>query len=141
MDIYRFINSADIARHLKDIRYSFSTLEAAWLIWQCKTATMAERHTAWRELIRTMPDSGVKPTINQEGSLHQMLRDYMSLEEKLQGIWEEDDANAMYICYEYIPILDGEKNDYCPTYCYKNILDVQRFITDSAQEGIRCFIC
>lgn len=141
MDIYRFINSADIARHLRDIRYSFNALEAAWLIWQCKTATMAERHTAWRELIRTMPDCSVKPRFNREGSLHQMLRDYMSSEEKLQAIWEEDDINAMYTCYKYIPILDGNKNDWCPAYCCKNIRDVRKFITDAAQEGVRCFIC
>lgn len=87
MDIYRFINSTDIANYLKDIRYSFSTLEVAWLIWQCQTATMAERHAAWRELIHTMPDCSVKPRFNREGSLHQMLRDYMSSEEKLLVIW------------------------------------------------------
>lgn len=70
-----------------------------------------------------------------------MLRDYMSSEEKLQAIWEEDDINAMSTCYKYIPILDGNKNDWCPAYCCKNIRDVRTFITDAAQEGVRCFIC
>ena len=36
MDITRFINSRDIREHLKKIGYQFTSLEAAWLIWQCK---------------------------------------------------------------------------------------------------------
>ena len=98
MDIYRFINSADIARHLKDIRYSFSTLDAAWLIWQCKTATMAERHTAWKELIQTAPDRPVENKFNAAGwpSLHQILDRYMMLEKKLRWLLEEEDPGAVY---------------------------------------------
>ena len=42
MDIYRFINSNTIREHLKKLGYQFNTLEAAWLVWQCKNATLAE---------------------------------------------------------------------------------------------------
>ncbi len=40
MDIYRFINSKDIRAHLENIGYQFNALEAAWLVYQCHTATM-----------------------------------------------------------------------------------------------------
>ena len=49
MDITRFINSRDIREHLKKIGYQFTSLEAAWLIWQCKNITLAEKHLDSRQ--------------------------------------------------------------------------------------------
>ena len=51
MDILRFINSKDIRKHLKDTGYEFNSLEAAWLIYQCRNATIREKHKAWNELM------------------------------------------------------------------------------------------
>lgn len=103
MDIYRFINSGDIASYLKNTGYEFSPVEIAWLVWQCQTATMRERHAAWEELIRTSPDCKVEKSFNVAGwdSLHNMLRAYMSLERKLQAILEADDPDAVYV-YEVL---------------------------------------
>lgn len=85
MDILRFINSKDIREHLKNINYTFNCLEVAWLISQCKTATIQEKHTAWRELIETMPDCKIERRMNTEPqeSLHQYLRRYIDYEENL----------------------------------------------------------
>ena len=60
MDIYRFINSKDIRFHLQSLRYDFTLPEAAFLVWQCTDATLEEKHEAWCELIRTMPDCGMQ---------------------------------------------------------------------------------
>lgn len=43
MDIFRFIDSADIRRYLVEIQYRFSTEEKMFLIWYCKTATLNEK--------------------------------------------------------------------------------------------------
>lgn len=43
MDIFRFIDSADIRRYLAEIRYRFSTEEKMFLIWYCKTATLNKK--------------------------------------------------------------------------------------------------
>ena len=59
MNIYRFINSKDIRAHLQSLRYDFTPPEAAFLVWQCATATLSEKHIAWRELIQTMPDCAI----------------------------------------------------------------------------------
>ena len=85
MDIFRFINSKDIRKHLKDIDYKFNSLEAAWLIYQCHDATIDEKHKAWNELIDTMPDCKIEEryfTDSQE-SLHAYLKQYMKVENKL----------------------------------------------------------
>ena len=59
MDVFRFINSGVMRKHLKDMGYEFSSLEAAWLIYQCHDATIDEKHKAWNELIEKMPDCTV----------------------------------------------------------------------------------
>ena len=56
MDLFQFINSKDIEEHLKAIDYKLSTMEAAWLVWQCTHASLAQKHEAWERIIHTMPD-------------------------------------------------------------------------------------
>lgn len=79
MNILNFINSKDIREHLKAINYAFNSLEAAWLIYQCRNATIKEKHAAWRELIRTMPDCKIpeRMNTNPHDSLHNYLRKYI----------------------------------------------------------------
>ncbi len=60
MNILRFINSKAIRKHLKDIDflrgidYPFLPLEAAWLIYQCRDATVEEKHAAWRKIVLSL---------------------------------------------------------------------------------------
>ena len=98
MDILNFVNSKDIRKHLLDIGYKCSPLEAAWLIYQCKSATVEEKHTAWNELVETMPDCAVRRrALGSDDryrldypSLHQLLRDYMRLEARVIRDFRED---------------------------------------------------
>ena len=87
MDIFRFVNSKDIREHLRDIGYEFNSLEAAWLIYQCRDAAIDEKHKAWNELIATMPDCPIEKRLNTvaQDSLHAFLRQYMELEDKYRN--------------------------------------------------------
>ena len=49
MNILRFVNSKDIREHLRNIGYEFNSLEAAWLIYQCRDAAIDEKHKAWND--------------------------------------------------------------------------------------------
>ena len=40
MDIYRFIDSRDMREHLQKLNYTFTTPEAAFLVYWCKAATL-----------------------------------------------------------------------------------------------------
>ena len=84
MNIYNFINSRDIAKHLKDIDYQFSTLECAWLVWQSRKHTLEQKHTAWQKIIDTMPDCSVsaRPNHREVESLHEYLKDHMDFQEQ-----------------------------------------------------------
>ena len=71
MNVYRFINSKDIREPLESIQYPFGSLEAAWIIYQCRFASLEEKHAAWRELIQTMPDCAIEERNNTEANNHQ----------------------------------------------------------------------
>ena len=87
MNILRFVNSKDIREHLRNIGYEFNSLEAAWLIYQCRDATIDEKHKAWNELIEKMPDCPIVERLNTvpQDSLHAFLRQYMELEDKYRN--------------------------------------------------------
>ena len=56
MDYFKFIHSGDVREHLRRINYPLSSLEAAWLVWENDIVSIKEKHAAWEEIIRTMPD-------------------------------------------------------------------------------------
>lgn len=70
VDILRFINSKDIREHLGNIGYEFNSLEAVWLIYRCRDATIDEKHKAWNEPIEK--NTGSKRTLI---ALSNFLRD------------------------------------------------------------------
>ena len=110
MDIFRFINSRDIREYLKSRNYPFTSLEAAWLIYQCRCATIKEKHEAWQELIQTMPDCAVaeRPHTARHESLHQFLKEYIRTEDEILDWFFRDEKDAIYNC-EF-----GEYAMWCP---------------------------
>lgn len=110
MNIYKYVNSKDIRRYLKGINYQFDSLEAAWLIYQCRNLTVREKHKAWKELIETMPDCsiGKRPNTKAQDSLHTFLQQYMELEDRYiqdfaKGNTDSDEKQYVYqfeIIYE-----------------------------------------
>ena len=93
MDIYNFINSKDICRHLRNINYEFSSLECAWLIWQSRRATVKDRHEAWDEIINTMPDCELP---NYKESLHTFLRNLINAEKNAVQRFFEKTEHSFY---------------------------------------------
>ena len=76
MDIGRFVDSAAIRAYLKEQNYPFSAQKAAFLAYQCKTASLEERVRAWEEIIRTMPNCSLEKTRCREEipDFHAFLR-------------------------------------------------------------------
>lgn len=98
MDIFNFIGSRDIRRYLKEIQYKFNGLECAWLIYQSETATLADRHAAWREIIDTMRDYMIKkyfPSVPQN-SLHRFLKRYMEVENRIVQQFYELEKGSIF---------------------------------------------
>lgn len=81
MDIYSFFNSKDIAEHLRKLEYEFTTPEAAFLVWKNHTMNLKEKHAAWKEIIRTMPNCSMpeRPNMREIDDFHEFLRTYMKM--------------------------------------------------------------
>ena len=113
MNLYRFINSKDVQAHLQSMQYKFDSLEAAWLIDQCRDASIQEKHNAWSELIKTMPDCRIEERYNTvaHDSLHEFLKDYMFLQKKLlKAFYQSDDQFVYQIRWFYEETADWEMN-------------------------------
>lgn len=93
-DIYSFINSKDIGDYCRKINHKFTALESAYLIWRSNRRSLKERHLAWKELIKTTPDTEIPNT--EYKSLHEFLNSYMNMEDCCLKEFFADDNSAVY---------------------------------------------
>ena len=82
-----FVNSKDIREYWEDIGYKPAALESAWLIWQSKNHTVAEKHEAFEKIIKTTEDYTLnKYELNVQKLYHSI---YTKEEKKLAGVDNE----------------------------------------------------
>lgn len=77
-----FINSRDIRNYLREISYKFTPLEVSWLIYQCRSLSLAEKHKEWQYLIDNTKDMAFDTSESKEDSLHSFLKRYMEMQMK-----------------------------------------------------------
>ncbi|MBQ7500538.1 MAG: hypothetical protein IJT91_06555 [Clostridia bacterium] len=104
MDVSRFINSEEVRDHLKETGYEFSGFEAAWLVWNCRSAPIEERNAAWRDIIETYPDEKYEDRrtdgLHEPVYLHSMLKEYMEYQQSVIDHIKETPAPGTY-AYRY----------------------------------------
>lgn len=116
IDAASFLNSKDIADHWRKIGFICTPLQSAYIVWQNHTKTLEEKHTAWREIIGTMPDCpvaighrktnmGISESL--AGSLHEFLQTYMRLQNKLI---EQFYKNGNHAVYRYRILYEGDED-------------------------------
>ena len=96
MNLFHFIDSKDIREHLRQIGYSFTAPEAAFLVWRCRNADLKEKFAAWQEMIETMPDCSL--TRDKEEPIencHEFLRRHIASQETLLREFP-DGMNCVY---------------------------------------------
>lgn len=96
MNLFHFIDSKDIREHLRQIGYSFTAPEAAFLVWRCRNADLKEKFAAWQEMIETMPDCSL--TREKEEPIencHEFLRRHIASQETLLREFP-DGMNCVY---------------------------------------------
>lgn len=105
MDFTNFINSKDIRKFFNENDYEFSPIEAAWLIYQCKNATVTEKHEGWKYIIEFMPDVCITPKRNlpKTDSLHAVLQKYMDIENKWLSEFKREEPETVYISSCFLP--------------------------------------
>ncbi len=116
--ICSYINSKDIRKYLADIDYKFSSLEAAWLVYQSKNLTLKEKHAAWQDIVATMPDCIVESGHLDKPieSLHRMLEDYISMQKTIFDIFFTNDVQEFH---QYVLIYgDQSHENYDESVCF-----------------------
>ena len=118
-EICRFVNSKDIRKYLADINYSFTTAEAAWLVYQCRNATLAEKYAAWEKIITTMPDQSVDSIHFDKPyeSIHRVISDFIEMKKKATEMFLEVAPNAFH---QYSLIYYDGSRDYNDSMLYSS---------------------
>ena len=105
MDVYRFLNSKDVAEHLQSLGHEFNAAEAAYVVYHCETATIAEKTAAWQEIIDAMPDCAPVPSGPgcRYASIHELLQDVIRLQATRLETFEEHANASFYLSKGHIP--------------------------------------
>ena len=56
MDIYSYLNSKSVAEYCRSLEYKFNAYESAFIVNDCRSISLEEKHRLIEEIIRTMPD-------------------------------------------------------------------------------------
>lgn len=98
MDIYSFINSPDVAAYCREINKVWNPFEMAVII-SSSSRPMADKHTAWREIISSYPDMPTPKNMHYNSyiSLHQKLAEVIDYEERLLALIKKPEPGAVYI--------------------------------------------
>lgn len=140
MDICSFINSKTICDYLREIKYEFSALEAAWLIFHCRSITLRDKHEAWKQLVQEMPDCKVKKRPNCMGreSLFELINEYISIVEKQYELFERHEVDAVYQYRVYCAGSSEWDENYQDVYatineCWKEIDKYREYSIEAVQ--------
>jgi hypothetical protein len=118
-EICRFVNSKDIRKYLADINYSFTPAEAAWLVYQCRDATLAEKYDAWEKIIATMPDQSVDSLHFDKPyeSIHKVISDFIAMKKDVTDMFLKEAPNAFY---QYSLVYNDGSRDYDDSMLYSS---------------------
>ena len=95
--IAEYVNSRDVAEFLIDVRYGFSLIEAAWLIYHSKNHAMEERHNALMSLRETYADVNIDLEDEEyKGSLFAYIDGLIERENKLISMFFDSESPATY---------------------------------------------
>lgn len=108
--ILEFINSETVYKHLIDIGYEPDSLTAAYIVWQSKSHTLAQKEEAFEWIIKNMPDMKIPrhEYHAERASLHEFLEEYMwTLSMYIQS-FESSEPNDVYDLSAYYGEPDNE---------------------------------
>lgn len=111
MDFYNFVNSKDIREYHQTIGYQYNAVEAAWLVSQCRNASMEKKHEAWQWIIDNMPDMKIEcVSLRKEYrdlSIHETLKRYMEMQNRFLDEYRTKSDGWVYTYYFSCRMSDG----------------------------------
>ena len=100
MDFSNYINSIDIRDYHRKIGYKYNSIEAAWIVWECRSITLSEKHNAWKWIINNMPDQIIETGNNKNPfngeSFHKILNKYIDMQNEFIDDFIRDGEGCFY---------------------------------------------
>ena len=141
MDVFDFINSRDVAQHLRDLDYKFSLLEKCFVISRSYKATIKQKQMALKQILATEQDQPVpaRRWTKQLPSLFEQIQKMMDAQNKvLQRFYDQADG-----VYRFRYLCKGDQSfceDYKRVYpCFDKCLDA--FKKQAKQFGPDEIVC
>ena len=102
MELRSFLRSHEGGAISDDALEALSAAEKARIIYHSRHAAMADKHRALQEIIDTLPDDTVRCTdfttkLPFEQSLHQLLKDYMDEQKRLEAAFFATEPEVVYL--------------------------------------------
>ena len=118
MNVYSYINSKDIRKHCIDINHQFDPIATAYLIWQSKGHTIAEKHKAYMEIADKYPDIYfyMREWDYKGIYLKDFLTKYIEIENKLLSAFD----NSQNVFYTYQKVGEEMTSKMLRERLYKN---------------------
>lgn len=103
INIYKYIRSKDVREYNEKIGHKFTATESAFLVWLNYEITLKEKHDAWQEIMREMPDEEVPKRVNADyaPSLFALLNKFINTDNRLIDEFYKKDEQTVY-SYRYI---------------------------------------
>ena len=99
MDFYKYINSKDVAEHLKKTNFHLNSLQCLWIVFQNKDITLNEKTEAL-EYILEMPDYEFANFEHPYGiGVHRIIDDYFDYIKTIKYELKSKDENCFYDSY------------------------------------------
>ena len=153
MNILPFLNSRDMAEHLKELNYNFSLRELAYIIWHNRSAPLGRKRMAWRKLCAICGDFELERHVLGDGiqrrPLSKIIDELLSEGNTLlQKFYDKGGAVYSFTLHcegdqswceeherlfpDYAACLDCIGNEYRGDYKIDKIIIKKRYIGDSA---------
>ena len=125
MDIYSYLNSPDVAEHCRKLNHPFNALESAFIVNDCRSINIDEKHRLFNEIMNTMPDVTIRKHLyddDNDPSFFNHLRKEIEQEESLLIRFMNGENNAVYTFSFYDPNDEDHTRDDDIYSSYKNAL-------------------
>ena len=125
MDIYSYLNSPDVAEHCRKLNHPFNALESAFIVNDCRSINIEEKHRLYSEIIKTMPDVTIQKHLSDDDndpSFFNHLRKEIEREKSLLLRFMNGENNAVYTFSFYDPNDEDHTRDDVIYSSYKNAI-------------------
>lgn len=125
MDIFKFIKSKAVKQYIKDIKYEFSSLECAYIVYVSEVP-LKTKLKAWREIVDTLPDCQIPASkCYEEISVHKHLSELIDCYTFLLKQFNRKSVGAFsYSFYDNLNNIGIESDE--PLDSYRSALDMAK---------------